>query len=274
MSDLRRPLGRVLVAVDLSTASAQVLERAARLRVTPGSELSILHVVPERSLGTPEEREPAMARARRELERQAAHMAPMLADGVSYVVSVVVGAPFLEIVRRAHEEPADLVVLGRHGHRTFTEALLGSTTERVVRSGSTPVLIVNQDAQGGYRRALVAVDLSDTSRAATEIALRLLEPHGGQVRVLHADDGRAWDVTSAILRFLEPYENAGIRWDVVDRRGDPRSVILGDAEVWKPDLLVLGTHGHSKITQQLLGSVAEAVVRGARCDVLVAGPRT
>jgi nucleotide-binding universal stress UspA family protein len=224
-------------------------------------------------LATPEDREPAAARARRELEREASRLTPRLADGVGCVFSVVVGTPFVEIVQRARDERAELVVLGRHGHRTFADALLGSTAERVVRKGSTPVLIVNSDAHRGYRRALVAVDLSDTSRVATEMSLRLLEPHGGEVRVLHADDGRAWDVTSAILRLLEPYENAGVRWDVVDRRGDPRSVILGDAEVWKPDLLVLGTHGHSKITQQLLGSVAEAVVRGASCDVLLARPR-
>jgi nucleotide-binding universal stress UspA family protein len=92
------------------------------------------------------------------------------------------------------------------------------------------------------------------------------------VRVLHADDGRAWNVTSEVLRFLEPYQAINVAWDVVDRRGDARAVILEDAAAWKPDLLVLGTHGRSNLTHQLVGSVAEAVVRGARCDVLVARP--
>ena len=88
--------------------------------------------------------------------------------------------------------------------------------------------------------------------------------------MIHADDGRAWDVTSAMLRFLEPFQGTDVRWDVVDRRGDARTVILADAAAWKPDLLVLGTHGRSKVTQQLLGSVADAVIRAAPCDVLVA----
>jgi nucleotide-binding universal stress UspA family protein len=45
MTTDRRPLGNILVAVDLSAASAAVAERAARLPVTPGSSITLFHVV-------------------------------------------------------------------------------------------------------------------------------------------------------------------------------------------------------------------------------------
>ena len=54
------------------------------------------------------------------------------------------------------------------------------------------------------------------------------------------------------------------------RPGDARAVILAEAVRRKVDLLVLGTHGRSGLAHLLVGSVAEAVVRGGTCDVLVA----
>ncbi len=270
MHDLRRPLTRVLVAVDLSPAAFMVLDRAARLPLERGSSLSLLQVVPEASHPSADERGAAVARARRELETFAERLARRVGGGVEIFSSVVVGTPFEEIVRRAHEDAAEVVLLGRHGLRTFADALIGSTAERVLRKGSTPALIIDGRSERPYRRILLAADLSETSRVAAALALRVLHAHDPEVRVIHADDGRAWDVTSGMLRFLEPFQGAGVRWDVVDRRGDARTVILEDAAAWKPDLLVLGTHGRSKVTQQLLGSVADAVIRAAPCDVLVA----
>jgi nucleotide-binding universal stress UspA family protein len=44
-------------------------------------------------------------------------------------------------------------------------------------------------------------------------------------------------------------------------------------ESLKPDLVVLGTRGHGRFRRALLGSVASAVLRAARCDVLLVPER-
>lgn len=48
-----------------------------------------------------------------------------------------------------------LIVLGRHGQRAFRDLVIGSTAERVIRKGTTPVLAVSSPAGGPYRRHLV-----------------------------------------------------------------------------------------------------------------------
>ena len=61
------------------------------------------------------------------------------------------------------------------------------------------------------------------------------------------------------------------------QEGDARQVILDVAAERAADLVALGTHGRSGVAHVLLGSVAEAVIRAAGCDVLVAravGPFT
>jgi nucleotide-binding universal stress UspA family protein len=53
------------------------------------------------------------------------------------------------------------------------------------------------------------------------------------------------------------------------REGDPRSVIVEEAEQWPAELIVLGSHGYTGIKKWLMGSVAQSVVSHAPCSVEV-----
>ncbi len=55
---------------------------------------------------------------------------------------VVVGVPFVEIVRFAREAAADLIVMGSHGRTGIEHMMLGSVAERVVRKAPCSVLVV------------------------------------------------------------------------------------------------------------------------------------
>jgi nucleotide-binding universal stress UspA family protein len=52
----------------------------------------------------------------------------------------------------------------------------------------------------------------------------------------------------------------------------PADEILRAAEEEKTDLLVMATHGHGALRRAIIGSVASAVARGARCPVLLVPP--
>ena len=56
-------------------------------------------------------------------------------------------------------------------------------------------------------------------------------------------------------------------------RGVPAARVLEDIEVTKPDLVVISSHGRSGVKRWRLGSVADKVIRGAECDILVVGPK-
>lgn len=51
--------------------------------------------------------------------------------------------------------------------------------------------------------------------------------------------------------------------------GPPKRVIVEEAESWKPDLIVVGSHGYPAWERLLLGSVSQAVVSHAKCSVEV-----
>ena len=51
--------------------------------------------------------------------------------------------------------------------------------------------------------------------------------------------------------------------------GSPRDEIIATAEEWEADMIILGTHGRTGLDHFIAGSVAESVVRKAKCPVLI-----
>ena len=63
----------------------------------------------------------------------------------------------------------------------------------------------------------------------------------------------------------------GVAFEVTGKAilGSPKRVILDEAQSWRPDLIVVGSHGYPTWERFLLGSVSQAVVSHAKCSVEV-----
>jgi nucleotide-binding universal stress UspA family protein len=265
---------RVVAAVDGSNATEVVLEAVSRLPFADDASILIVYVARWGLTGnSPVAHALIEQRGREILVRAAATLANVLrpkAGSPRVETAQLLGQPFVEIIRRARDESADLVVVGRHGERTFLEALIGTTADRIVRKGTTPVLVATQMPTGGYKRPLVAVDLSDTCGRAVALASRLVGPNTPfDIIHAHEPDADVGATRASVEAFLEPFALPG-RGTLVLRPGDPRTVLLDEMRTRGTDLIVLGTHGNSAIRQILIGSVAEAVMQRATCDVLIA----
>jgi nucleotide-binding universal stress UspA family protein len=68
------------------------------------------------------------------------------AAGLACESATLFGRPDTEIVARAAETKADLIVMGTHGRSGLAHALMGSVAEHVVRHAPCPILIVPQHA--------------------------------------------------------------------------------------------------------------------------------
>ncbi len=66
---------------------------------------------------------------------------------VSFDTAVLFGKPFVEILKYAREENADLIVMATHGRGAISHLLMGSTAEKIVRKASCPVLTVKHPKQ-------------------------------------------------------------------------------------------------------------------------------
>ncbi|MEF8856241.1 MAG: universal stress protein [Haloplanus sp.] len=136
----------ILVPTDGSDGTATVLEHALSI-AGDGTTVHGVYVMDRRryTAARPEETEAVKAALREEGERALAFQRETLEDaGVPAVTALRDGIPHRTILEYAAEQDVDLIVIGTHG-RTGPDRLvnLGSTTERVVKNGDVPVLVVD-----------------------------------------------------------------------------------------------------------------------------------
>ena len=115
---------------------------------------------------------------------------------------------------------------------------------------------------------LVATDFSDSAEAALGVAVQYARALHARLHLLHIFTAEEIDVTR-LLTDAAAEAAPDVPVTVAGTGGDPAEEILRYATRLAIDLIVVGTHGRTGVSRVLLGSVAERVVRGARCPVLV-----
>jgi nucleotide-binding universal stress UspA family protein len=139
-----------------------------------------------------------------------------------------------------------------------------------------------------FRQILAPFDFSDLSEKGVEYARELAATHQARVTILHVIQeptfpsfyklgalriyGMVPDAEKLAWRALEkrfglPDDDPAITYAVV--KGEAESQIIDYAQKNDQDLIVISSHGLTGLEHVLLGSVAEKVVRNARCPVLV-----
>lgn len=287
---------RILVPTDFSKPSDVALAYARQLADSTGATLHVLHVVDNMFLrvvlADPHDYETAAL-------RQLQDRVPV-EDGGPTAILVVERSdePADEISSYARTHDIDLIVMGTHGRGRVAHLLLGSVAEKVARTASCPVLTMRETprtCEVEALRILVPTDFSAYADAALGCAKRLAASLGGSIRLLHVMEHSA-SVASFRPELFVP-EPPEIEAEMVtDARiqlssrilGDSRSRVTmtsdviagpvnamitayaGDADF---DLIVMGTRGRNGFARLLMGSIAESVIRTARCPVLTVRSR-
>ncbi|QLG61708.1 universal stress protein [Halorarum salinum] len=135
---------RILVPTDGSPAADAAVEHAITIAERFGATLHALYVIDATAYSSLEAGSQMVAEA---LEEEGDAAVDRIAEAaaaadIPVVESVVSGTAYRSILEYADEHDIDLVVMGTHGRRGIDRYLLGSVTERVVRTADQPVLTV------------------------------------------------------------------------------------------------------------------------------------
>lgn len=281
-------LREVLFPSDLSAASDRAFDHARFLAERFGSHLTIYHAVevprPEDAEGPWDARHEAFRRAERAArEHIDRHLARLQAPHDVFVERAT--SPHRALVARIQAARPDLTVMATHGRDGLAHLVLGSVTEMVLQHSRAPILCVRQPDHGAalpYRRILVPTDLSGASRRPFPMAGLLARAFDAEILAVHVAplptpaslsgipelvESRV-PAEQTLRRFLEP-DFRGLRVSVRIQAGSPWDRIIETARTEKADVIVMSTHGHDSLSDRIVGSHTERVVRHAPCPVLV-----
>ena len=211
------------------------------------------------------------------------------------------GSPAQALLDTAAWWHPDLIVVGSHGRSTVARLFLGSVSVELIHKAPCSVRVARaggSSAQGGSIRLLAATDGSIEADAAVRAIARRSWPEKTEVQLISAvqtlvpagaasleantfmqepaytvicevDDRERARLRNVAAASADALRRAGLiaNWNVVD--GDPRDMILAEAELSNADAIFVGARGLGRMERLLLGSVSSYVLTHAPCTVEV-----
>jgi nucleotide-binding universal stress UspA family protein/predicted transcriptional regulator len=195
------------------------------------------------------------------------------------------GPPADALMWRAMDWGADLIVVGSQGRSALGRIFLGSVSRKVVTEARCSVRVARASAGKGRKddrsvRIIIGLDGSSCARTAVEAVAAREWPAGAEARVVTATKpfhmyGETPAMQESRVRVFQDaamaeLSEAGLAASSKMIEGDPKSVLIDEANVWGANCILVGSRGLSGALQRFfLGSVSTGVVTGAPCSVEV-----
>jgi nucleotide-binding universal stress UspA family protein len=282
------PRPSILCSIDFSEPSRAALRYAAAIAEHFGAQLQVvtvddplLHEAADIALGHAWLTEDSQ----KELERFVAHTFDHKPSGfIDMRLEVFTGTPAQEILRLGREPGCALIVMSSHGLTGVRKLFFGSTTERVLRETTVPVLIAPasdpgprnlEDVKPFVRRVVAPVDLTPATTRQVRIACGLAKAVDVPLLLAHVvEPVRLRPAVHRRLPNIDPERRARadkalaeliatippeIRTEGLVAYGDPAEEIAKIARDRRAGLIVIGLHA-SPLAGPRMGSVTYRVL--------------
>jgi nucleotide-binding universal stress UspA family protein len=199
---------------------------------------------------------------------------------------VLAGDPAAELVKRAEQWRADLIVVGSQGRSAIGRLILGSVSLEVATEARCSVRIgrrTSSQERRGQLRILIGLDCSAEAEKAVRKVLTRAWPAGTELRVVAVADGISTITTDRLSvenhhlrkdfsimegKVIKLAEAKGLTISAAIKEGDPERILIADARDWEADCIVVGSRGIKNSLWGLLGnSVSAGLAAHAECSV-------
>ena len=193
------------------------------------------------------------------------------------------------ILSFAQAHKTDVIVMGTHGRRGYDRLMLGSVTDRVMRTAPCPVLAVSKPphdsvAAGKERghvhhlsRILFCADFSENSERALRYAISATSEYDAELTLLHVLEGvpspakteeAIAAVTERLDKLIPPEGRKNVKIKTAVRIGKPYWQIIQLALEAQIDLVTMGVRGRGALDLAVFGSTTYRVIQLGSCPVL------
>ncbi|MFH1123102.1 MAG: universal stress protein [Pseudomonadota bacterium] len=296
---MRVQLKRIICTTDFSDVSNHAIPYAIALAREFKAKLYMCHVIDLSPAAIYGEAVLALEDQQIRMTRYAhEEMKKLMGDEqVDWEPLISVGSPTHEIARLAGEKAADLTIAASHGRSGLKRLLLGSVTERLMRTLPCPLMVVRASDGGAvppagqeirFKRILVGCDFSSNSGLAFQYGLSLAQEFQADLYLVHVIEPPVYQDLIKSRSGVKDKEHQDLRNQLKDKlanmvpeearswctpitvllAGQPHEELTKYVVVHDIDLIVLGVRGQNLAETLFVGSTTDRVIRDATCPVL------
>src|SRR5688572_1596242 len=275
---------RILVPTDFSKPAMIATEVAADIARKAGTELTLLHVI-EEDVGNSINVEGQVSSdsgweekiyTMKLIEKAKKQMAKLAEDpkleGVKVRQELRVGSPYHGMNKIIVEKKVDLVVMGTSGRSDFEQMIIGSNTEKVVRTSNCPVLTVhNKPASKDFKDIVYATSMDKEEEVFSRIVRATQKLYESTIHLVRINTPGNFQRDVVVKKYMQDFAKKlqlknytlNVFNDISEEEG-----IIYFADSINADLIAMSTHGRTGFAHVLAGSIAEDVVSHSKRPVL------
>jgi nucleotide-binding universal stress UspA family protein len=275
---------RILVPTDFSKPAMIATEVAADIARKAGVELTLLHVI-EEDVGNSinvegqvnsdsgwEEKIYTMKLIEKAKKQMAKAAEDPKLDGVRVRQELRVGSPYHGMNKIIVEKKVDLVVMGTSGRSELEQMIIGSNTEKVVRTSNCPVLTVhNKPASKDFKEIVYATSMDKEEEVFSRVVRATQKLYDSTIHLVRINTPgnfqRDVSVKKYMLDFAKKLQLKNYTLNVFNDISEEEGIIYF-ADSINADLIAMSTHGRTGFAHVLAGSIAEDVVSHSKRPVL------
>ncbi|AUC85412.1 universal stress protein [Polaribacter sp. ALD11] len=264
---------KILVPIDFSKPSEYAAKMAAKIAKKTNATVYLIHLIElpsgviDMGSGSKFSIPESMLYLRKTREKVLEFKKSFFSEDIIVEYFIKLNNPFEGIKKYAEKINADLIIMGSKGHSEFEEIMIGSNTEKMVRSSKTPVIIVKIDDKKLKLNNLVfASNFKKENKEVFRKFLDFANAFDSKILLLKINTPArfesTFDAKQKVKDFIKEYNlpkySINIYSDTSVEKG-----ILNFSREKKADLIALSTHGRSGISHLFTGSVTKNLSKKA-----------
>jgi nucleotide-binding universal stress UspA family protein len=189
----------------------------------------------------------------------------------TFTSKLKVGNVFKSISEAIQEEDSDLVVMGSRGSSGIEEVMIGSNTEKIVRTASCPVVTIKAPTEvAKMKKVVFASDFREADELVASRIKRIQAVFDAQFYFVVVNTPGSFETTresmSRIRTFVQTHHFENIKAEVYNSLSEEAGII-DFADDIDADLIAMTTHGRTGLLHLITGSIAEDVVNHSKRPV-------
>ncbi len=269
-------MDKILVPIDFSEYSLYALEVAAQIAKKTEASIVILHMLglSEAVLAKNDRQE--HEEAKYYMNQAKKRFKPLLEEpflkGIDVEIMLQNYTIFSELDQVAEENWVDLIVMGSHGNSGIGPFVVGSNTDKVIRTSRVPVLVIKRKHPSfDMDKMVFSTDLGEESIGAYRKAREFAERFSAELKVVFINlPNKDFKSTKEINKKIDVFRALASTDVVIDVSNDYSigKGIMNFCERWDADLVIIPTRGRTGLVHFFRASIGEMLTKRSATPVL------